>query len=263
MKTRLGLLFLFVVLAAVIGSSWLILSPPENNSPLARQALYVVSSDSANTSAAADAVQKTELIPPQIVLHGTFVNGQTQQALISLDDQTQRWFNLKDYFNVDFYLAEVFNDHIMVRDRGNTMALEIRIKEGGATQELPEIMPAIPAHAWVDSLPTIPGIERVETNHYRIKRELVMKELQSGEIFKQVLIVPQNEGGFFINRIKEGSMAEAIGLRVGDTIHKINDKPLTNITDVLDLYKNLDSLEKVNVEINRMHQVQNLNYELN
>ena len=58
-------------------------------------------------------------------------------------------------------------------------------------------------------------------------------------------------------------MAEVIGLHVGDTIHKINDKPLTNITDVLDLYKNLESLENVNVEINRMHQVQNLHYELN
>jgi type II secretory pathway component PulC len=262
MKTRLRLLIICAASAAVI-SSWLILSPPENNSPLGRQALYVVSTDSANTPAVPNAVRKAELIPPQIVLHGTFVNDLTQQALISLGDQTQRWFNLNDYFNVDFYLAEVFNDHIMVRDRGNTMALKIRIKEGGATQELPEIMPAIPAHAWIDSLPSVPGIERVETNHYRIKRELVIKELQSGEIFKQVLIVPQDEGGFFINRIKEGSMAEVIGLRVGDTIHKINDKPLTNITDVLDLYKNLDSLEKVNVEINRMHQVQNLNYELN
>lgn len=200
---------------------------------------------------------------PHIVLHGTFVNELTQLALISRDDEEQRWFNLKEYLNADFYLDGIFKDHVLIRDTGNTIAREIRITEGGATQELPDVIPALPAHAWVESLPPVPGVDRLQSNHYRIKRELVMKELQSGEIFKQVLIIPREEGGFSIDRIKEGSMAEIIGLRVGDTIHKINDKPLTNITDVLDLYKNLDNLQKVDVEISRMHEMQQLHYELN
>jgi type II secretory pathway component PulC len=184
-------------------------------------------------------------------------------ALISIDSEEQRWLNLKQYLDNDFYVDDIFKDHIIVRDKGNTVTLEIHITEGGASQELSNAVPAMPAHAWVESLPPVPGIERVEPNHYRIKRDLVVKELQSGEIFKQVLIHPEEKGGFSINRIKEGSMAEVIGLHVGDTIHKINDKPLTNITDVLDLYKNLDNLEKVDVEISRMHEVQQLHYELN
>lgn len=202
-------------------------------------------------------------VPPEIVLHGTYIKDGAAAALISLDNEAQRWLNRQDLLNVDFYLAEIFKDYVIVRDTGNSIALEIRITNGGASQELPDVMPAVPAHAWVESQPPVPGIERVEPNRYRVRRELVMKELQSGEIFSQVRILPEESGGFSIDRIHRGSMAEVVGLRVGDTIHKINDRPLTNIMDVLDLYKNLESLEKIDVEISRMQEVQHLHYELN
>jgi type II secretory pathway component PulC len=257
MKTRLHLLFAFLTLAAVTITAGVIAFSTGNNVSVAQ-----AESPPAPVSIEINA-KKPQITPPQIVLHGTFINDQTQSALISADNQEQRWLGLKQYVNADFYLDGIFKDHVLIRDTGKTMALEIRITTGGATQELPEVIPGLPAHAWMESRSPVPGIDRVESNHYRIKRDLVMKELQSGAIFKQVKIVPEKESGFFIERIKEGSMAEAVGLRVGDTIHKINDKPMTNIMDALDLYKNLDSLEKVNVEINRMHQVQNLYYEIN
>lgn len=260
MKPKLLLLCVAGILAALAITLSLITPPPSDETPVSVQpppaaaapAPIIVSKEA----------QKPRLIPPDIVLHGTFVNEQSQLALISGDDQQQRWFNRKEYLDADFYLDSIFKNYVLIRDTGNTMTLEIHITGGGATQELPDVVPAIPAHSWVESLPPVPGIDRVESNRYRVKRELLMKELQSGEIFKQVLIMPREEGGFSIDRIKEGSMAEVIGLRVGDTIHKINDKPLTNITDVLDLYKNLDSLEKIDVELSRMHEVQHLLYEL-
>jgi type II secretory pathway component PulC len=207
---------------------------------------------------------KAIIIPPDAVLYGTYINDDASMALISTDNEAQRWLKLKQYLNADFYLDGIFKDHVLIRDTGNTMSLEIRITNGGDSQELSQLsVPAMPSHARVESLPPVPGIDRVESNHYRIKRDLIMKELSSGEIFKQVKITQEEEGGFFIARIKDGSMAEIIGLHVGDTVHKINGKPLTNVMDVLDLYKNLDSLEKVDVEIGRMQQVQHLHYELN
>jgi type II secretory pathway component PulC len=257
-------MFAVVVLAALAITPSLIKTPPPDTGPISAEPLSPpVAVAAVPTTAKEKEVRKPQIIQPDIVLHGTFIDEQIQMALIETDDRQQRWFNLKEYLNADFYLDSIFNDHVLIRDTGNTTALEIRIADGGATQELPDIVPAMPAHAWVESLPPVPGIDRVETNHYRIRRDLVIKELQSGEIFKQVLVIPQGTGGFSINRIKEGSMVEVIGLRVGDTIHKINDKPLTNITDVLDLYKNLDTLEKVDVEINRMNEAQHLYYELN
>lgn len=261
MKTRLLLLFAAIALVALAITASLFTSPPSDERPAFAPPPPPAAAEAAPPTLKKDA-HKPQLIPPDIRLHGTFVNEQAQLALISMDDRQQRWFNLKEYLNADFYLDAVFKDHVLIRDTGNTMSLEVRITNGGATQELPDVIPAVPAHAWVESLPPVPGINRMEPNRYRVKRELVMKELQSGEIFKQVLVIPQEKGGFSINRIKEGSMAEVIGLRVGDTIHKINDKPLTNVTDVLDLYKNLDSLEKIDVEISRMHEVQRLHYEL-
>jgi type II secretory pathway component PulC len=237
-------------------------SPNEGRLPPQSEILQALPATPAMTTEESDAAVASPLIP-HIVLHGTFINDLTQQALISTDHQKQHWFNSKQYINDDFYLDGIFKDHVLLRDTANTTTLEIRITTGGATQELPDSVPSMPAHAWVESLPPVPGIDRLESDYYRIKRELIVKELQSGEIFKQVRIAPAETGGFYIERIRRGSMAEVIGLHVGDTIHKINDKPLTNITDVLDLYKNLDNLEKVNVEINRMHEVQHLRYELN
>lgn len=258
MKTRLLLLVAFLAVATVVIVPSLTKSPSVDKTPVSAAV-----TEAPTAPMASDEIQKPQLVSPHIVLHGTFVNELTQLALISRDDDEQRWFGLKEYLNADFYLDGIFKDHVLIRDTGNTIVQEIHITEGGATQELPDVIPAMPAHAWVESLPPVPGIDRVQSNHYRIKRELVIKELQSGEIFKQVMIIPREGGGFSIDRIKEGSMAEVIGLRVGDTIHTINDKPLTNITDVLDLYKNLDNLEKVDVEINRMHEMQQLHYELN
>jgi type II secretory pathway component PulC len=261
MKFRLLSMFVLVALVALAATRLLITHQPPDKAPASTPSLP----PTPPAVAAPESVKKVEKprkIPPDIMLHGTFINEQTKMALISADARQQRWFNLKEYLNNDFYLDGIFKEHVLVRDTGNTIALEVRITDGGATQGLPDIVPAMPAHAWVESLPPIPGIDRMESNRYRIKRDLVMKELKSGEIFKQVLVVPQEEGGFSIDRIKEGSMVEVIGLRVGDTIHKINDRPLTNITDVLELYKNLESLEKIDVEISRMHEVQNLHYEL-
>lgn len=262
MKTMPLLLFAAITLITLTIIPSLFTSPPSDESLSASPPPPPLIADEADPGVVKKETQKPQLIPPDIRLHGTFVNERAQLALISTDAQQQRWFNLKEYLNTDFYLDAIFKDYVRIRDTGNTMSLEIRITNGSATQELPDVIPAMPAHAWVESMPPVPGIDRVESNRYRIKRELVMKELQSGEIFKQVLVIPQEKGGFSINRIKEGSMAEVIGLRVGDTIHKINDKPLTNITDALDLYKNLDSLEKIDVEISRMHEVQRLHYEL-
>lgn len=210
-----------------------------------------------------DVPQPDKLVPPDIELHGTFINNETRKALISLNSQPQRWLLPTQPLNDDFYLEDVFEEHIIVRDKDQTLTLMIRISnKPGDPQPLAETpMPAIPAHAHVMSYPPVEGIDRVEPNRYRIDRDLLIKELNSGEIFAQVMIVPEEQGGFFIERIKEGSMAEIIGLRVGDTINKINDKPLKNVTDVLNLYKQLDDLGSLDVEINRMHGTQHLYYE--
>lgn len=210
-----------------------------------------------------DVPQPAEIVPPDIELHGTFIDDVTRTALISLDNEAQRWLRPNQSLNDDFYLEDIFEDHVIVRDTGRTMTLMIKISnKAGDPQPLPETpVPAMPAHANVMSHPPVEGIEETEPNRYHIDRDLLTKELNSGKIFTEVMIVPEEQGGFFIERIKEGSMVEMIGLRVGDTINKINDKPLKNVTDALDLYKQLDELGSIDVEVNRMHETQHLHYE--
>lgn len=262
MKLRVLLSILALAGTAVIG--WLLTTPapvPENNSQGIRERESVESI--ATVPVTQDVPKPAKPVPSDIVLHGTFINNENREALISLDGQTQRWFQPEQPLNDDFYLADVFEEYIIVHDTGRTMTLTIRISnKPGEPQPLPEVpIPAMPAHAYVASYPPVEGIDQVEPNRYRIDRKLLVKELKSGEIFTEVMIVPEEQGGFFVERIKEGSMAEIIGLHVGDTINKINDKPLKNVTDVLDLYKNLDNLDRLDVEINRMNGAQHLFYE--
>jgi type II secretory pathway component PulC len=210
------------------------------------------------------ATQSSNITPPQIVLYGTFVNDAIRIALLSTDNDPQRWLESGQNINNDFYIDGVFSDHIIVRDIGRTLLLKIKITNMVSDAPTLSVAPvrAKPAHTDVTNYPPVPGIDHIESNHYRIDRELLNKELNSGEIFRQIRIVPDEDGGFFIKSIKSGSLPEIIGLHVGDIIHKVNNKPLTSITDVLDLYKQLDTMKKVDVEINRTHKLQQLHYDL-
>jgi type II secretory pathway component PulC len=276
MKSGIRTLFLLLLATSVV-MAWLINSalnnnnampphsavPPESSTTVAPQS--AISPETSTVVHVSDSAQKIQIAPPKMALYGTFIHGNTRMALVSIENNPQHWLNIKQYVNSDFYLDEILKDYVVIRDTEKTIALEIRITTNSpdAGEILPETpIPALQAHANVETYPPVAGIDRLESNHYRIKRELIIKELQSGEVFKQVKITPEEKGGFFIERIKDGSMAEIIGLRVGDSIHKINSKPLTNITDVLELYKNLDHLEKVEVEITRMNQTQQLYYEI-
>lgn len=264
MKIFLRILLSTLILSIMAVITWSITNReflPENNA--SPQNVQEPAETMVATPAINDVPDPVEIVPPDIELHGTFIDNETRLALISLDNQAQNWLRPEQPLNDDFYLEDVFEEHIIVRDTSRTLTLMIRIsnklEDHQPLEETP--IPAMPAHAHVSSHPPVEGIDRVETNRYRIDRDLLTQELRSGKIFTEVMIVPEEQGGFFIERIKEGSMAEIIGLRVGDTLNKINDKSLKNVTDILDLYKDLDNLDSLDVEINRMHGTQHLYYE--
>jgi type II secretory pathway component PulC len=256
MKTSLRILFVVLLMTTTVITFKLIKPAPDTLDAAAPPAISSVTAE-----LNPDTTQKQPPTPPDIVLYGTFINDEIRIALISTDNAAQRWLHAEQSLNNNFYLDGIFADHIIVRDTDRTLTLKIKISNK-VSDSLPGRTPALPAHAGVALLPPVPGIDRINSHHYRIDRELLNKELNSGEIFRQIRIVPDEDGGFFIKSIKSGSLPEIIGLHVGDIIHKVNNKPLTSITDVLDLYKQLDTMKKVDVEINRTHKLQQLHYDL-
>lgn len=113
----------------------------------------------------------------------------------------------------------------------------------------------------------------------------VVKEVQSGEmtavsrndisyysknpkeIWKDISIREVKKGnkitGFKINMVKKGSKFEALGLKRNDILLRANNIELKSYRDALELYKNIDKINTMQIVILRNNQEMELVYEIN
>jgi general secretion pathway protein C len=66
--------------------------------------------------------------------------------------------------------------------------------------------------------------------------------------------------GFMVSNIKKESIFEKMGLRSGDVIRGVNDRPITSADDMLELYKGLQSGSEINLNIKRRGKEETLKY---
>ena len=98
-----------------------------------------------------------------------------------------------------------------------------------------------------------------------VKKEEIdtaLKDLNA--IMSDVRVRPNFTGGqpdgFMVTRIKEGSLFEKMGMKNGDIIRGVNDKPLGSADDMLALYQQLKSGSQVNLNIRRQGKEELLKY---
>ena len=220
-----------------------------------------------NKNYGADSINSTNSIPYNMALHGVFINSKTQTAYISADAFPQKMFHIGQHIIGNIYLQSIFEGLVIVRNKNNEL-ITLRLKQSNSQNGSDKILSyhppaALPAHTSAAALKPVEGIKRIQPNYHQVKRSLIKQELDSGDIFFQAKILPEEGGGFFVERIKEGSVIEALGLHVGDTIHAVNNKQLKTITDALNLYDQLDTIKTLEVNVSRANQIEHLYYELN
>ncbi|MBN2514493.1 MAG: PDZ domain-containing protein [Deltaproteobacteria bacterium] len=66
--------------------------------------------------------------------------------------------------------------------------------------------------------------------------------------------------GFMVSNIQQGSIFQKMGLRSGDVIKGVNDRPITSADDMLELYKGLQSGSEINLNIKRRGKEETLTY---
>jgi general secretion pathway protein C len=66
--------------------------------------------------------------------------------------------------------------------------------------------------------------------------------------------------GFMVSNIKQGSIFQKMGLRSGDVIRGVNDRPITSADDMLGLYRGLQSGSEINLNIKRRGKEETLTY---
>jgi type II secretory pathway component PulC len=203
--------------------------------------------------------------PGDLELHGVFIYEDTKIAYISVGNAEQRGIVEGQKVMDCCYLHAVFRDRIVIRDNQRDILFRLSttsVEELVTNSVLPyRPPPALPAHASAEFL-QFEGVKRIQPNYHQIERALLKREIESGQIFSQMNILPEEGGGFFIDRIKEGSLSEAIGLHVGDTIQKINNKPLKSVFDAVDMFGRIDSTDSLEIQIKRSGDTQYLYYKL-
>ncbi|WP_373003701.1 PDZ domain-containing protein [Sulfurimonas sp.] len=90
-------------------------------------------------------------------------------------------------------------------------------------------------------------------NPDRIWKDISLQEVKSGNDLK----------GFKVTRINPNSKFESLGLKRGDIIIKANNVRLQSYKDAIQIYKNIDNLDTVQIVVIRDNQEVELVYEIN
>ncbi|NPA60092.1 MAG: PDZ domain-containing protein, partial [Epsilonproteobacteria bacterium] len=90
-------------------------------------------------------------------------------------------------------------------------------------------------------------------NPNQIWRDISIKEIRNG---KKI-------GGFKVTKINPNSRFAKLGLKRGDVIIKANNIRLQSYRDALEIYKNIDKLDAVQIVVKRGNQEVELVYEIN
>jgi general secretion pathway protein C len=96
----------------------------------------------------------------------------------------------------------------------------------------------------------------------RADLQVMLKDIN--KLLSQVRIRPHfrngQPDGLSVSNIKKGSLFTRMGLRSGDIVQKVNNRPMESADDMIDLYEKLKAGDPVSLELKRRNRSKNLNY---
>jgi general secretion pathway protein C len=147
-------------------------------------------------------------------------------------------------------LVSVHRDRIVISRGGAREAVMLRDAEGSPGTSMA-------------GAPTQSLLQSVGSNRHVVDRRQLQQQLSQPEFLKQALIVPNPQGGgFLVRELQKGSLYEKAGLRAGDLIRSVNGQPLTNMDDLMRLYRQFGSAERLLVDVQREGRSETLYYDM-
>jgi len=208
----------------------------------------------------------------RVVLTGTLLlrNGSDRHdvALLGVDGDDPQWFGVNREITPEITLIDVQPRRVLLRQKGKILEVKFSTQSGTVVnvqeQEAAPI-PALPAHANALVTP-VPGIVHFSDTHFKVSRKVVTDYLHTFAALQDNRARMLEEGGVFITRLRNDSILEKIGLRVGDVLTAVDGKPLKNLTELQRLLDQLTDSKKsrrVDLELTRYGRTQHLTYDLN
>src|SRR5947207_10919984 len=170
-------------------------------------------------------------------------------ALVIVQGQPEAAFCSGEEVSPGVRLDTVERDRIVIVRNGAREAVFMKDAEGGAA-------------GVVLAAPQPPIVQPVGTDRQLVDRRQLQQQLGRPEFLHQALIVPNPDGGFLVRQIQSGSLYEKLGLRPGDVIRNVTGQPLTSMDDVMRIYQQFCTAQRVLVAVLRQGRSETLYYDM-
>jgi general secretion pathway protein C len=108
---------------------------------------------------------------------------------------------------------------------------------------------------------------KVDDYNFQVSKDKIRDYSQDfNQIWKDINIVPNNKSGkiegFKVLRVKKDSSIAQIGIKKGDVIKAVNNRPLKSNADAFAVYKKINTLNSLKLTVLRDGQLKDIEYEL-
>ncbi len=152
---------------------------------------------------------------------------------------------------VDFH-----NEHLQRTERMTLMAKQ---------QFVRVVFPPQSKQSSTDRKPNRDGIRQVNEYSYEIARESLEQVIANPALIGAGAVPVVKNGnrlGFRVYSVRPQSIAAKAGIRNGDILQRVNGKPLTNLSEALDVYANLKIAKSITVFLIRRGTPVTVNYSI-
>jgi general secretion pathway protein C len=180
-----------------------------------------------------------------MTLTGVAVRASGGCALVIVQGQPESAFCSGEELSPGVRLDTVQRDRIVIVRNGTREAVFMKDTEGPAA-----------------AAPPPPIVQSTGPDRQLVDRRQLQQQMGRPEFLNQALIVPNPDGGFLVRQVQAGSLYEKLGLRPGDVIRNVNGQPLTSMDDVMRLYQQFGTAQRVLVDVQRQGKNETLYYDM-
>ncbi|MEW6144960.1 MAG: type II secretion system protein GspC [Thermodesulfobacteriota bacterium] len=198
-----------------------------------------------------------------IVLLGTIINNDSSSVAIikNPDDNKVNGYRSGETIGIitseNVKLIEVMNCKVVI-ERQRTGRETIKCKDlGEIASTTPQAPPARRTQARGTGSESPQGssenegINKIGDNEYEVSRELLEEVLSDPtNIIQQARVIPQEDGLRFFG-IRSNSIFWKIGIKNGDTLHRINNVELNDVEKALSVFEELRSQSNFTIDFTR------------
>lgn len=198
----------------------------------------------------------------EFVLKGT-ITGSINAAIIDHKGKGEYVFLDTDYEG--YVLDDVTNEKAVFKKSGTLYNLYLYEENGNTAVATQSVGAEDKPKVEIKSQEMFDMIKHKDGSYF-IPRALVKEYLQLETIFTQIKVMGTFSNdvfdGFIIQNVHPAGIFARLGLRIGDQIKKVNDKPLKNMQEPFEYFNRLDAVDRLKLSIIRKNKEEELTYEM-